>query len=546
METIQQQYKLLSAVSKQSEWSNCTTATVILKSSNNTLSSQKAAHPYRAPHKAEQPYYRRHWPAPFSKSSSSLVQPSICALFQRFATNATHKTSHLIQEPAKLELNQMESAEGHLRLLFHCSKPNMRVLKLHMRNITVHTETINIQTQTKNVILPQFESLNYTLLTNVLALRFGQAFEVDNNYTLYLDYTALVNAPEVGGLFRTGYKDKEGNRRVMLATQMQALEARRLLPCFDQPDFKAHFELEIKHPKGTNTVSNADMLESFDQGNWTSSRFKPTPKMSTYLLALAISEFSYKQTVYKGKKIRVWIQPAMLHHVDYALSATLASTLCNPRLLDVFGLPGLRVQAMVITSAKAADYIENSTSRQDELFFEETIKALQFDQRPHAVQPLSHPVNTFSAVDQKFSFATYWKASAILRMVEGTVGAQVFRTGLSNFLNKFTYGSARAEDLLIALNQAVARNDLHQRHRIWSNLTIKEFLDPGTHISSSLNEPLVNNTANNSLSKSIRSWIHQPGFPLIEFTRKDSSQQVVARQYPSPPYHHLLPPKQTQ
>ncbi len=37
---------------------------------------------------------------------------------------------------------------------------------------------------------------------------------------------------------------------------MQPTDARRLLPCFDEPDMKAHFHLTIIHPIGTIAIAN--------------------------------------------------------------------------------------------------------------------------------------------------------------------------------------------------------------------------------------------------------------------------------------------------
>lgn len=50
--------------------------------------------------------------------------------------------------------------------------------------------------------------------------------------------------------------------RFLAATQMQPLDARRLFPCFDQPEFKSKFILTVIHPKGTRAVGNTQLINS--------------------------------------------------------------------------------------------------------------------------------------------------------------------------------------------------------------------------------------------------------------------------------------------
>lgn len=48
------------------------------------------------------------------------------------------------------------------------------------------------------------------------------------------------------------------------------------------------------------------------------------------------------------------------------------------------------------------------------------------------------------------------KGASILRMLENTVGAENFRTGVTNYLNKYRYGNAVTQNFLHEI-QAVVR-----------------------------------------------------------------------------------------
>uniref|UniRef100_A0A1I7TQP7 Aminopeptidase n=1 Tax=Caenorhabditis tropicalis TaxID=1561998 RepID=A0A1I7TQP7_9PELO len=79
----------------------------------------------------------------------------------------------------------------------------------------------------------------------------------------------------------------------------------------------------IIHPRGTVAVSNGieDKTEEI-QTEFISSSFKPTPKMSSYLLAIFISEFEYNEATTKsGVRFRVWSRPEEKSSTKYAVEA---------------------------------------------------------------------------------------------------------------------------------------------------------------------------------------------------------------------------------
>jgi len=78
-----------------------------------------------------------------------------------------------------------------------------------------------------------------------------------------------------------------------LFTQLQPVDARRFYPCFDEPDLKARFDLTVVIENEEVAISNTRIISSLPGPTRGTRRirFRTTPPMSTYMLALAVGPF---------------------------------------------------------------------------------------------------------------------------------------------------------------------------------------------------------------------------------------------------------------
>jgi hypothetical protein len=94
--------------------------------------------------------------------------------------------------------------------------------------------------------------------------------------------------------FATGlegaYKARAG-RRLAIFTQFEAIGARRVLPCFDEPGFKAPFEVTILAPAWATVIANGKEIEASSEEGIVTHRFAPTPPLPSYLVAFAVGDF---------------------------------------------------------------------------------------------------------------------------------------------------------------------------------------------------------------------------------------------------------------
>jgi tricorn protease interacting factor F2/3 len=112
------------------------------------------------------------------------------------------------------------------------------------------------------------------------------------------------NWEKLSGFYRSTFK-LNGKDHYWLTSQFEPADARRAFPCFDEPAFKATFNISFLIDKKLNALSN--MPEKFvkDLGSKKLVTFKTTPKMSSYLVYLCVGEFKVLKGTYGKIKINV-------------------------------------------------------------------------------------------------------------------------------------------------------------------------------------------------------------------------------------------------
>jgi aminopeptidase N len=124
------------------------------------------------------------------------------------------------------------------------------------------------------------------------------------SYKLALEYTGTIGTQAVG-LFSLDYDTPEGKKRA-LYTQFENSDARRMIPSWDEPAYKASFALQAVVPKGEMAVSNMPITKSEDLPDGrTRVTFATTPKMSTYLLFFGLGDFERARVTSEGTELGV-------------------------------------------------------------------------------------------------------------------------------------------------------------------------------------------------------------------------------------------------
>src|ERR1700751_1062363 len=149
---------------------------------------------------------------------------------------------------------------------------------------------------------------------------------------LHIVYTGILN-DELRGL----YLGKDHEDRKYAVTQFESTDARRAFPSFDEPDYKATFDVTVMAGNGMVAISNGKVL-SDKPGPGAAKHtvtFATTAKMSSYLVALAVGHFESVEGEADGIPIRVWGPPGTRQNDGYALGV---SEWCMKYFNQYFGI----------------------------------------------------------------------------------------------------------------------------------------------------------------------------------------------------------------
>lgn len=95
-------------------------------------------------------------------------------------------------------------------------------------------------------------------------------------------------------------------------TQLFLDDVQRVFAAFDQPDLKAVFELSVTAPEGWTVLANGVTTDHGD-GRWTAA---PTPRISTYLVAVAAGPWHSVRTEHRGLPFGIHCRRSLAPHLD--------------------------------------------------------------------------------------------------------------------------------------------------------------------------------------------------------------------------------------
>ncbi|KAH8330498.1 hypothetical protein KR067_004043 [Drosophila pandora] len=150
--------------------------------------------------------------------------------------------------------------------------------------------------------------------TDIVKLTTAANLAANTPYILHFVYTGLME-DDMHGFYKSYYVDDNNVTKWLGSTQFQTNHARRAFPSFDEPKFKATFNITLKRYRTFNSVSNTRLIGSYPstEAGYFEDVFATTPIMSTYLVAFIISEFAART----DDKFRVLARPEYYAQTQY-------------------------------------------------------------------------------------------------------------------------------------------------------------------------------------------------------------------------------------
>ncbi|KAL6446046.1 hypothetical protein ACFW04_001007 [Cataglyphis niger] len=299
-------------------------------------------------------------------------------------------------------------------------------------NISLHAQLLQIKI--KNITfmkLPDVRyvpidniTLTYSNESNILIFQFCKEV-LEGNYHLKIQFDTVLHDGE--NIFKTFLVNEKGYTSWFLVTSFQAIGARQLFPCLDDPKFKAVFSINIKHHRSETTVVYDNEVDSIAH-----------KREIAHLIA--------REMIHQWSHFRMNSASWWSYHWLYEGFATL------------FG----------------ADIVNQiyPESRMTELYVVQTLhESLRLD--IHSImQPLTSTINKPSEINSLFSFSYYIKAPNIMRMLRYLLTDDVFYEGLNIFFKK---RSATLDDFWDAMQTAHNKTIIHG---FTKKFNIKEKLNP--------------------------------------------------------------------
>ncbi len=135
--------------------------------------------------------------------------------------------------------------------------------------------------------------------------------------TLTISYTGILN-DKLRGFYLS--KTKARNYAV---TQFEPTDARRAFPSFDEPAYKATFDIALTVDAGDTVISNTQIISDKKAAtpDKHTLKFATTPKMSTYLVAFLVGDFKCTSGKSDGVPIRGCATPDKVQLTKFAVES---------------------------------------------------------------------------------------------------------------------------------------------------------------------------------------------------------------------------------
>lgn len=162
------------------------------------------------------------------------------------------------------------------------------------------------------------KNLNYTYEKDVLRIQLDKTYTNKEEYTIFIDYTAKPADLQKGGsdairddrgLYFINADGKDKGKPQQIWTQGETQSSSAWFPTIDRPNERMTEEIFITTEKKFVTLSNGELISSFDNGNGThTDHWKMDLPHAPYLVMMAIGDFAIVKDKWRGKEVNYYVE----------------------------------------------------------------------------------------------------------------------------------------------------------------------------------------------------------------------------------------------
>ncbi|XP_038058008.1 aminopeptidase N-like [Patiria miniata] len=262
-------------------------------------------------------------------TKAPIEDPTIPLMRGRLPTTVVPRLYQLTLRPflydddvADSKLGKRFTFDGQVTVRVECIEPTDEIT-LHSKSITLHKSPIVRSVSTLDKTTDIFESLKTVEEYAFMVIKLKEMMNPHQEYSIDMEYSGILGDDEAG-FYPSMYLDPSNNTRYIATTQMEGPYARRVLPCFDEPSFKATYEVHLEHRNDMSALANGLELETVKiNDRWSKTKFTTVYFMPTYLLAFIVHDYSnISVTNDNGCLIRIWCPSHQIEYAPYALNVS--------------------------------------------------------------------------------------------------------------------------------------------------------------------------------------------------------------------------------
>jgi aminopeptidase N len=171
--------------------------------------------------------------------------------------------------------------------------------EIRLNSVDLEFDENDVLYQSENGFKVQCRKVEFCIESDTAIMHFVDPFEVGLLGKLHIKYKGVLSE-KMSGFYRVKYKYpvQDGKEPYTAVSQFEACEARKAFPCWDEPIFKATFDINIVTDPFYTVLSNMPLKEIIDsESSLKKFVFQTTPIMSTYLVAFVIGDYACLEEV---------------------------------------------------------------------------------------------------------------------------------------------------------------------------------------------------------------------------------------------------------